>query len=306
MGRNILSMRDMKEDLEKIIANAIKMKAGEPKKGTKKPLSKKNIVLLFEKPSLRTKASFAVAIQQLGGDYVYMAPEEVQVGERESVSDIGKVLSGYFDCIVYRGFSHQNMIDLAEAASVPVINALDDHEHPCQVMGDLMTIMEKKQSFKGLQLAYIGDGNNVCHSLLLGGAIAGMNVTVASPSSYSPKHDVVSDAKSIAVENGCKIDIQTNPFKAVENANIIYTDVWISMGEEDMRNEKEKVFLPYKVTKQMMAKAKKDVIFMHCLPAHRGLEVDSEVIDGNKSVVFEQAENRLHAQKAILLASCRG
>jgi len=303
MVKDIISMLDMKEDLDKILINAAKLKTKETKKGARKPLGSKNIVLLFEKQSLRTKASFAVAIQQLGGNAIYMGPDEVQIGERESPADVGKVLSSYFDCIIYRAVSHEVMIELSEAAYVPVINALDDQEHPCQVVADLMTILEKKKSLRGLKLAYIGDGNNVCNSLLLGGAITGMNVAAASPSLHQPKKEIISEAQSIAAENDCKIEIFTNPFKAVEEADIIYTDVWISMGEESNREEKEKVFIPYKITEKMMAKANEDAIFMHCLPAHRGLEVEPEVIDGEKSVVFEQVENRLHAQKAILLAA---
>lgn len=303
MSKNILSMLDMREDLGKIIDNALSMKSGDSKKGTKKPLSKKNIAMLFEKPSLRTKGSFAVAIQDLGGNAVYMAPEEIQIGKRESASDIGKVLSRYFDMIVYRAFSHDTMIELAESASIPVINALDNHEHPCQVVADLMTLKEKKDALKGIKLAYIGDANNVCNSLILGSALSGVNMAVATPSSYSPKQDIVSEGKSIAVENGCTLEILTNPFKAAENADAVYTDVWISMGEESYREEKEKAFLPYKVTQKLMEKAKKDAIFLHCLPAHRSQEVDAQVIDGEQSVVFDQAENRLHAHKAMLIAA---
>lgn len=303
MSKNIISMLDMRDDLGKIIDKALSMKSDEGKKSTKKPLNKKNIAMLFEKPSLRTKGSFAVAIQDLGGNAVYMSPEEVQVGTRESASDIGKVLSRYFDMIIYRAFSHNNMTELAESASVPVINALDNHEHPCQAVADLITLKEKKGALKGIKLSYIGDANNVCNSLILGSALSGVNLAVATPSSYSPKQDFVSEGKSISVENGCVLEIMTNPFKAVENADAVYTDVWVSMGEESYREEKEKSFLPYKITQKLMEKAKKDAIFMHCLPAHRGQEVDAQVIDGEQSVVFDQAENRLHAHKAMLIAA---
>lgn len=298
-------MLDLKDNLSQIIADSIKMKTEiGGKKGGKKPsLSNKNVVLLFEKPSLRTKASFTIAAQQLGGTATYMGPDEVQIGKRESPSDVGKVLSRYFDIIVYRAFSHQTMIELAEAASIPVINALDDLEHPCQCVGDLMTIQEKKGSLKGLKLAYVGDGNNVCSSLLLGCAIVGMNMSVATPSNHKPKQEVVSIAEKIASGIGAKIDISTNPFKAVEAADVVYTDVWVSMGQESERETKEKTFLPYQITEKVMSKAKEDAIFMHCLPAHRGFEVVPEVIDGKRSVIFDQAENRLHAQKGILLAS---
>jgi len=304
MAKDVLSVLDLKDGIESLIDNAIKTKSGEQgqKKTVKKlPFSDKNVVLLFEKPSLRTKASFAVAVHQLGGRAVFMGPDEVQIGKRESASDIGKVLSRYFDMIVYRAFSHKTMLELAEAASVPVINALDDLEHPCQILGDLVTIKEKKGAPKGLKLAYIGDGNNVCNSLLLGCALVGMNISVASPSSYKPKAEIVSEAEKLASNTGAKVEIGTNPFKAAENADVVYTDVWISMGQESEKEAKEKLFLPYQITEKVMAKAKQDAIFMHCMPAHRGSEVVAEVIDGPKSVVIDQAENRLHAQKAVLL-----
>lgn len=306
MAKDVLSILDLKDNLEVLIDNAMKMKTVDPsqKKQVKKlPLSGKNVVLLFEKPSLRTKASFAVAVNQLGGETIYMGAEEVQIGKRESVSDIGKVLSRYFDAIVYRAFSHKTMVELAEAASIPVINALDDLEHPCQIVGDLLTIKEKKGALRGMKLAYVGDGNNVCHSLLLGCALVGMNASVTSPSNYRPKADIVSEAEKIASNTGAKIEVGPNPFKAVENADVVYTDVWISMGQEAEKDAREKAFLPYQVTEKVMSKAKPDAIFMHCMPAHRGTEVSADVIDGPRSVVIDQAENRLHAQKAILMFS---
>jgi len=305
MSKDILSMLDVKDNLGALIADSIRLKSEVGKKSTKKspPLAHKNIALLFEKPSLRTKASFSVAVEQLGGSSTYMGPEEVQIGKRETASDVGKVLSRYFDAIVYRAFSHSTVVELAEAASIPVINALDDLEHPCQAVGDLLTINEKKGGLKGKKLAYIGDGNNVCNSLLLGCATIGMDMTVASPSNHKPNQDFVLKAEELAKVSGAKIEVVTNPFKAAEDADVVYTDVWVSMGQEAEKEAKEKVFMPYQVTPRTMARAKADAVFMHCLPAHRGLEVLSEVIDGEKSIVFDQAENRLHAQKAILLAS---
>jgi len=303
MSKDILSMLDVKDNLGALIADSIRLKSEVGKKSTKKspPLAHKNIALLFEKPSLRTKASFSVA--QLGGSSTYMGPDEVQIGKRETASDVGKVLSRYFDAIVYRAFSHSTVVELAEAASIPVINALDDLEHPCQAVGDLLTINEKKGGLKGKKLAYIGDGNNVCNSLMLGCATIGMDMTVASPSNHKPNQDFVLKAEELAKVSGSKIEVVTNPFKAAEDADVVYTDVWVSMGQEAEKEAKEKVFMPYQVTPRTMARAKADAVFMHCLPAHRGLEVLSEVIDGEKSIVFDQAENRLHAQKAILLAS---
>jgi len=305
MGKDILSILDVKDSLGALIADSARLKSEVGKKSTKKspPLANKNVALLFEKPSLRTKASFAVAVDQLGGRSTYMGPDEVQIGKRESPSDAGKVLSRYFDAIVYRAFSHSTVVELAEAASVPVINALDDKEHPCQVIADLVTINEKKGGLHGRKLAYIGDGNNVCNSLLLGCASIGMDMMVASPSNHRPKQEFVSKAEELAKASGAKIEIVTNPFKAAENADVVYTDVWVSMGQEADREAKEKIFLPYQITPRLMARAKDDAVFMHCLPAHRGFEVLPEVIDGEKSIVFDQAENRLHAQKAILLAS---
>jgi len=305
MSKDILSMLDVKDNLGALIADSIRLKSEVGKKSTKKspPLAHKNIALLFEKPSLRTKASFSVAVEQLGGNSTYMGPDEVQIGKRETASDVGKVLSRYFDAIVYRAFSHSTVVELAEAASIPVINALDDLEHPCQAVGDLLTINEKKGGLKGKKLAYIGDGNNVCNSLMLGCATIGMDMTVASPSNHKPNQDFVLKAEELAKVSGSKIEVVTNPFKAAEDADVVYTDVWVSMGQEAEKEAKEKVFMPYQVTPRTMARAKADAVFMHCLPAHRGLEVLPEVIDGEKSIVFDQAENRLHAQKAILLAS---
>ena len=302
MGKDILSVLDMRENLGFIIAESLKMKSEQGKKVVKKnpPLSGKNIALVFEKPSLRTKSSFAVAINQLGGSTVCMGPEEVQVGKRESASDVGKVLSRYFDGIIYRGFAHENVLGLAEGASIPVINALDDLEHPCQAVADLMTLNEKKGVLKGKKLAYIGDSNNVCNSLLLACAVIGMDMSVASPTNYQPKQEILSKAESIASSSGAKIEVLTNPYKAADNADVIYTDVWISMGQEADREAKENTLLPYQVSPKLMAAAKADAVFMHCMPAHRGMEVLAEVIDGERSIVFDQAENRLHTHKAIL------
>ena len=302
MGKDILSVLDMRENLGFIIAESLQMKSEHAKKVMRKnpPFVGKNFALVFEKPSLRTKASFAVAINQLGGSTIFMGPEEVRIGKRESASDVGKVLSRYFDCIIYRGFAHENTVALAEGASIPVINALDDLEHPCQAVADLMTLNEKKGVLKGKKLAYVGDSNNVCNSLLLACAVIGMDMAVASPTNYQPKQEILSQAEKIAVASGAKIEVITNPYKAVDNADVVYTDVWVSMGQESEREAKEKLLMPYQVSQKLMSKAKPDALFMHCMPAHRGLEVLPEVIDGERSIVFDQAENRLHAHKAIL------
>ena len=306
MKRDIISVLDMKDDLQDILANASRMKKGpkESKKGPqkRKPLDKKMLGMVFEKPSLRTRVSFEAAMSQLGGQSIYIGPDEVQIGKRESVSDIAKVLSRYVDAIMYRAFSNKIMRELATHASVPVINGLDDLEHPCQCAADLLTVLEKKQKLNGLKLVYIGDGNNVCNSLMLGCSIVGMDMVAATPKDFRPDSDILTKAQDIAKKTKCKIETMSNPFQAVEGADIVYTDTWVSMGQEAEKQEREKNFLPYQVNEKLVEKANKDWIFMHCLPAHRGLEVSAEVIDGPHSVVFDEAENRMHVQKAILVA----
>ena len=310
MKRDIISVLDMKDDFEKILANAVKMKNDlrkkEPKKGPatkpQQPLKGKVLGMVFEKPSLRTRMSFEVGMTQLGGHGLYIGPDEVKIGKRESVSDVAHVLSRYVDCIMYRAFSNEIMRELAKHASVPVINGLDDVEHPCQCAADMMTVLEKKHKLKGLTMVYVGDGNNVCNSLMLGAALVGMNLRAATPKDHRPNADMVAKAQEIAKLKGCTVELFQNPYQAAEGADVIYTDTWVSMGQEAEKDAREKLFLPYQVNDKMAEKANKDWIFLHCLPAHRGQEVSAEVIDGPHSVVFDQAENRMHAQKAILLA----
>lgn len=302
LKRDIISVLDMKDDFEKILNDALKMKSG-PKKGQKRdPLKGKVLGMVFEKPSLRTRVSFEVGMTQLGGTSLYISPNEVQIGKRESVSDVANVLSRYVDCIMYRAFSSQVMRELAKHASVPVVNGLDDMEHPCQCAADLLTVLEKKKSLKGLQLTYVGDGNNVCNSLLLGCALVGMNMRAATPKTHKPNADIVAKAEEVAKGTGAEIELFSNPFKACEGADVIYTDTWVSMGQEAEKAEREKMFLPYQVNDKLAEKANKNWIFLHCLPAHRDLEVSEGIMDGPHSVVFDQAENRMHAQKAILVA----
>jgi ornithine carbamoyltransferase len=302
LKRDIISVLDMKNDFEDILASAVKMKK-EPKKGSKQDVLKGKVLgMVFEKPSLRTRISFEVGMAQLGGRALYIGPDEVSIGKRESVSDVANVLSRYVNAIMYRAFSNQTMRELAKHASVPVINGLDDLEHPCQCAADLLTVLEKKGKLKGLQLVYVGDGNNVCNSLLLGCALTGMNMRAATPKDFKPNADIVAKAQEIAKEKGGRIETLSNPFQAVEGADVIYTDTWVSMGQEVEKQAREKLFLPYQVNDKLAEKANKDYIFLHCLPAHRGLEVSAEVIDGPRSVVFDEAENRMHAQKAILVA----
>jgi len=303
--RDIISVLDMKNDFEVILNNAVKMKK-EPKKGAKTdPLRGKVLGMVFEKPSLRTRVSFEVAMNQLGGKALYIGPDEVSIGKRESVSDVANVLSRYVNGIMYRAFSNQIMRELASHAKVPVINGLDDMEHPCQITADLVTVKEKKGKLAGLKLVYVGDGNNVCNSLMLGCALTGMHMRAATPKDYRPNAGILANAQEIAKRKNCTVEVMSNPFQAVEGADVVYTDTWISMGQESEKEAREKLFLPYQVNEKLTEKANKDWLFMHCLPAHRGLEVSAEVIDGPHSVVFDQAENRLHAQKAILVA-CLG
>ena len=301
MKRDIISVLDMKNDFEAILTNALKMKK-DHKKGPKDPLRGKVLGMVFEKPSLRTRISFEVGMGQLGGKALYIGPDEVSIGKRESVSDVAHVLSRYVNCIMYRAFSNKVMVELAQNASVSVINGLDDMEHPCQCAADLLTVMEKKRKLSGLQLSYVGDGNNVCNSLMLGCALVGMNMRVATPKDFKPNADLLSKAQEISKPKGAKIEVMSNPFQAAEGADVIYTDTWVSMGQESEREQREKLFLPYQVNDKLCEKANKDWIFLHCLPAHRNLEVSASVIDGPHSVVFDQAENRMHAQKAILVA----
>ncbi len=285
-------------------ALARKMKAN--RKKYSKALQDKTLALIFEKPSLRTRTSFDVGIQQLGGFSLYLSPAEISLGKRESVYDVAKNLERMVQGIMIRTFAHQIVIDMAKYASIPVINGLTDYSHPCQAMADFMTIQEKKKKLKGLKLCYVGDGNNVAHSLMFAGARLGVSVTVACPSGYEPNETAAEQATEDAKATGARIEIVHDPHEGVKNADIVYTDVWASMGQESEAEERKKIFLPYQVNTTLMSRAKKDAIFMHCLPAHRGDEVTDEVIDSKQSVVFDEAENRLHAQKAIMYQLMEG
>ncbi len=266
-----------------------------------KVLEGKTLAMIFEKPSLRTRVSFDVGIQQLGGFSLYLSPAEINLGKRESVHDVAKNLERMVQGIMIRTFAHQIVERMAEHASVPVINGLTDYSHPCQAMADFLTIEEVKGKIPGLKIAYIGDGNNVAHSLLFAGAQLGAHVWVATPPSYEPKSDAVKWALVRCVQTGASCTLTNDPVEAVRDADVVYTDVWASMGQESEVELRRYVFLDYRVDAALFAHAKPDAIFMHCLPAHRGDEVTDEVIDSLHSVVFQQAENRLHVQKAILM-----
>ena len=296
-GKDLLSISDLStEEIRLLISDAVDLKA----RGWLSRLNGKTLALIFEKPSLRTRVSFEVAMRQLGGECLYLSPAEVGLGKRESVPDVARVLSRYVDVIVARTFSHQTLELLAGSASVPVINALSDLEHPCQALADLLTIYEKKGELEGLTLAFVGDGNNVAHSLLLAASLAGMNFRIASPDGYRVDEKILSLAQGYALGSGAEIFLTEEPGLAVSGADVVYTDVWASMGQEAEAEQRRQVFASYQVNGELLSLAKGDAILMHPLPAHRGEEVAEEVLDSHKSVVFDQAENRMHLQKALL------
>ncbi|MBM3183635.1 MAG: ornithine carbamoyltransferase [Chloroflexi bacterium] len=296
-SRDLLSVADLTaEEADKLLKRALDMK----RKPMLQLLRDKILVLLFEKPSLRTRVSFEVGIRQLGGSCLYLSPEEVGLGKREPVADVARVLSRYVDGIIARTFAHGTLQALARYSTVPVVNALSDLEHPCQALADVLTIREKKGKLKGLALAYIGDGNNVAHSLLLAAALSGLNFRIASPEGYEVSKDVLETAKKFTANSGSQIVLTKHPVEAVKDADVVYTDVWTSMGQEAEAERRRKDFAGYQVDSKLLSLAKKDVIFMHPMPAHHGEEVAQGVLDGPHSVAFDQAENRLHLQKALL------
>ncbi len=300
-GKSVVSIDDLTiEELYQIfdLSKTLKEKqlTGEPHK----ILEGKTLGMIFSKPSTRTRISFQTGIYQLGGLGMYFGPHDLQLGKSENIYDTANVLSRYLDGIMIRTFAHQDVVDLARLGSIPIINGLTDLLHPCQILTDLFTILEKKRTLHGLKMAYLGDGNNVAHSLLNGCSKVGLNLTIASPSNYKPDEQIVKNAMGNAKYMGSKIEIMEDPIKAVYDADVIYTDVWASMGQEAEAEERKQYFLKYQINPELVKNAKNDFIFMHCLPAHRGSEVVDEVIDSENSVVFDEAENRLHVQKAIM------
>jgi len=306
MPRNIISILDVESDLNDILDLAIKLKKKQKEREPHAYLQGRSLAMVFEKPSLRTRISFELAMVQLGGHAMYISPNEIQIGKRESVHDVAKVLSRYADCIMYRAFDHKVMQELGKHTEVPLLNGLDDLEHPCQILADLLTIKEHKGELKGLKLAYIGDGNNVCNSLLLGCAISGMDMSVGCPPDYEPSPEILEKSKNIAKEKGVTITITQDRKEAIKDADVVYTDTWVSMGDEDEKQKRLKAFSSFQVNLQLLSHARQDCIVLHCLPAHRGEEITDEVLDGPNSVVFDEAENRLHAQKAVILTVIRG
>jgi len=302
MKKDMLSVSDItRQETEQLIEEALRMK----KEGTPPRLAGKTLALLFEKPSLRTKVSFQLAMHQLGGHSIYLSPEEVGLGKREPVADVARVLSRYVDGITARTFSQETLRILAERSSVPVINALSDLEHPCQALADLLTIYEKKGTLSGLTLAYIGDGNNVANSVLLAACLAGVNFHFASPPGYGIEDEMLNRGREFAALSGSRIHLTDDAPEAARDADVIYTDVWTSMGQETEAEKRRRAFAGYQVNGGLLGVARGDVLFMHPLPAHPGEEIADGLLDDPRSVVFDQAENRLHLQKA-LLASLMG
>lgn len=301
-SRHFLSIGDLTSDqLWRLLRTAQQLKRDWRSGNGGTPLAGKTLAMLFQKPSLRTRVSFEVGMQQLGGRAMYLSPGEVQMGQRESTADVARVLSRYVDAIMARVFRHAEIEELARFASVPVINGLSDLSHPCQALADYLTIWEKKGRLEGLTVAFIGDGdNNVAHSLLLGAAKLGVNLNVASPDGYLPGERYRAMAQAAAGISGSRLRLLGDPVEAVTGADVVYTDVWTSMGQEEEAQERLAKFQAFQVNTRLVAQARPDAIVMHDLPAHRGEEITDEVIDGPQSVVFDQAENRLHAQKAVL------
>jgi ornithine carbamoyltransferase len=294
--RDFLTLRDLSSDeIRLVLERAIKLKSGVD--ANKCPLIGKSIGLLFEKASTRTRVSLEVGIYQLGAKAIYMNPREIQIGRGETIHDTAKVLSRYLAAVIIRTYSHDNLVEFASHSSVPVINGLSDLHHPCQALGDLMTIIERKGRVEGIRLAYVGDGNNVANSLIEAAALLGINFTLACPEGFEPSSHILQQAATSV--NG-KVSVVREPQEAVRNADIVYTDVWVSMGQEQEAAGKKEKFRKYQLNEDLISYANKDAIVLHCLPAHRGEEITGEVIDGPRSAVFDQAENRLHTQKALL------
>ncbi len=299
MKKDFLSVLDFTTD-EILASFELAKDMKKDRKKYSKALEGETLALIFEKPSLRTRTSFDVGIQQLGGYSLYLSPNEINLGKRESVYDVAKNLERMVQGVMIRTFGHDIVENFARYARIPIINGLTDYSHPCQAMADFLTILEHKGKFEGLKLCYVGDGNNVAHSLMDAGARLGVNVTIACPKGFEPNLIAFQEASEAAKATGAKIEVVHSPQEGVKGADVVYTDVWASMGQEAETAKRRQIFMPFQVNAELMKHAKDDAIFMHCLPAHRGDEVTDEVIDAPYSVVFDEAENRLHAQKAIM------
>lgn len=298
-GKNFISLLDFnKEEILYLIDFA-----QEIKKNPVVPLLKdKNLVLIFSKPSLRTRVSFEIGMKQLGGNSLTLKQDEINLGVRETIADTARVLSRYADCVMIRTFAHKDVEEFGEYASIPVINGLTDDSHPCQIMADLLTIKEHFKTFDGLKLTYTGDGNNVAHSLLVGCALLGIDISIACPKGFEPSEKYLKPAFEIAKKSGSKVEILSDPYTAILGANVVYTDVWASMGQESEADSRKEIFKPYQINSNLLSHASSDAIVLHCLPAHREEEITHEVLEKNADIIFSQAENRMHAQKAIMAA----
>lgn len=299
--KDLISLHDLtSEEVQSLLKLGLKLK-DEQKKGIPHPILKgKTLGMIFTKSSTRTRVSFEVGMTQLGGYPLFLSSNDIQLGRGESIHDTAKVLERYLDGIMIRTYAHSDVIELADEANIPVINALTDLLHPCQVLADLMTTYEHKGRLEGLKFAYIGDGNNMAHSIMYGCAKAGLDCAIATPENYACDGEVVENAKADFKAAGRNLLITTDPTEAIKNADVVYTDTWVSMGQEDEKAERQRVFMPYQVNSELFKQAADDALFMHCLPAYRGYEVTEDVIDGPQSVIFDEAENRLHAQKAVM------
>jgi len=300
-GRDFLSLSDYSADeIYYLLETAIVLKRRWMIGEKIEILSGKTLAMLFEKPSLRTRVSFEMAMHQLGGKAMYIGPQEVGLGKREAIKDVAMVLDRMVEAVMIRTFSHDNLIQMAKYSKIPIINGLSDLHHPCQILGDLLTILEKKGTLKNQKISYFGDGNNVCHSWLVAAGILGLKLTICSPNSYQPQTDIWDWAQEKGCNSGAAIVYEANPLVAAQDADVIYTDVWASMGKESEMEERIAHFKKLKVNQNLLDKAHPEAIVLHCMPAHRNLEITDEVMDGPQSVIIDEAENRLHAQKALL------
>jgi ornithine carbamoyltransferase len=301
-GRDFISITDLGPgELHSLLELAAKLKA-ESKSGSRPTLSRKVIGLLFEKPSTRTRVSFETAVYQLGGQAIYLRADELQLARGEPLKDTARVLGSYLNGLVMRTYAHEYLIEFAEYAPIPIINALSDLEHPTQIISDMLTIVEAKGRLSGLRFVWLGDGNNVCNSWLLGGAMMGMNVVVSCPKGFDPDKSVIASAQKLAAESSGKVELIRDPGKAVEGADILYTDVWVSMGQEKDGRAKERKFKAHQLNSKLVSRARDDCSVMHCLPAHRGSEITDDVLEGKSSIVWRQSENKLHGARAVLTA----
>lgn len=302
-GRHFLSLMDYtEEEIYYLVSKGIEFKKLRRIHKLKRFLQGKTIVLIFEKPSTRTRVSFETGVYQLGGNSIYLSPRDIQLSRGESVKDTARVISRYADGVVIRTFSQDYLEEFAKYSNIPVINGLTDEFHPCQILADFMTILEEKKRLKGVKLSFVGDGNNVANSLIIGGIKLGMEITVATPPGFEPSKDILKIADDYSGKNKGKLEILNDPKKACTDADVIYTDVWISMGQEEEGEEKVSLFKEFQVNKELVSLAKKEVMVMHCLPAHRNFEITDEIMEKYENNIFEQSENRLHAQKSLLFS----